>query len=109
MNKVIQAKFEYVPKTKDTTPQKKFDEVFGNMIGHKYNVYLSEFTGEYVIFSGVDEEAEIEIKGNILKAPESFYKKENWEETIKQLSDCMSKSMMTPNEAREILIKWVKS
>ncbi len=56
-----------------------------------------------------EEEAEIEIKGNILKAPESFYKKENWEETIKQLSDCMSKSMMTPNEAREILIKWVKS
>lgn len=50
-----------------------------------------------------EEEAEIEIKGNILKAPESFYKKENWEETIKQFSDCMSKSMMTANEARELL------
>lgn len=50
-----------------------------------------------------DEEAEIEIKGNILKAPESFYEKENWQETIKQFSDCMSKSMMTSNEARELL------
>lgn len=50
-----------------------------------------------------DEEAEIEIKGNILKAPESFYKKENWEETIKQFSNCMSKSMMTSNEAKELL------
>lgn len=52
-----------------------------------------------------EEETEIEIKGNILKAPESFYKKENWEETIKQFSDCMSKSMMTPNEARELVYK----
>lgn len=52
-----------------------------------------------------DEEAEIEIKGNILKAPESFYKKENWQETIKQFSDCMSKSMMTSNEVRELIYK----
>lgn len=50
-----------------------------------------------------EEEMEIEIKGNILKAPESFYKKENWEETIKQISDLMSKSMMTSNEAIELL------
>lgn len=68
MNKVIQAKFEQVPKTKDNTPQKKFDEVFGNMIGKKYNVYLSEFTGEYVIFSGVDEESEKEYQNSIYKS-----------------------------------------
>lgn len=52
-----------------------------------------------------EEEAKIEIKGNILKAPESFYKKEKWQETIKQFSDCMSKSMMTSNEARELIYK----
>lgn len=50
-----------------------------------------------------EEESEIEIKGNILKAPESFYKNENWVETIKQLNQAMMASSITMNEARELL------
>lgn len=50
-----------------------------------------------------EEEAEIEIKGNILKAPENFYKNENWIETIKQLNQAMMASSITINEARELL------
>lgn len=50
-----------------------------------------------------EEEAEIEIKGNILNAPESFYKNENWVETIKQLNQSMIASSITMNEARELL------
>lgn len=52
-----------------------------------------------------EEEADIELQGNILKAPEGFYKKENWVETINQFSDYMSKSMMTANEVRELVYK----
>lgn len=48
-------------------------------------------------------EEEEEIKGNILKAPESFYKNENWVETIKQLDQAMIASSITMNEARELL------
>lgn len=51
-----------------------------------------------------EEEAKIEIKGNILKASESFYKNENWVETIKQLNQAMMESSMTVNETRELLI-----
>ncbi len=51
----------------------------------------------------LEEEEEIEIKGNILKAPESFYKNENWVETIKQLDQAMLASSITMNEARELL------
>lgn len=50
-----------------------------------------------------EEEAEIEIKGNILNAPESFYKNENWVETIKKLNQSMIASSITMNEARELL------
>ena len=49
-----------------------------------------------------EEEAEIEIKGNIVNAPESFYKNENWVETIKQLNQAMMASSITMNEAREL-------
>ena len=49
-----------------------------------------------------DEEAtEIEIKGNILKAPESFYKTDTWK-NIEQLNSAMYKSGITINEAREL-------
>lgn len=50
-----------------------------------------------------EEEAEIEIKGNILIAPKSFYKNENWVETVKQLNQAMMSSSITMNEARELL------
>ena len=48
-----------------------------------------------------EEEAETEI--NILNAPESFYKNENWVETIKHLNQSMIASSITMNEARELL------
>ncbi|MCX4303791.1 MAG: hypothetical protein OSJ66_07295 [Clostridia bacterium] len=50
-----------------------------------------------------EEEAKIEIKENILKAPEGFYKNENWIETIKQLNQAMMASSITTNQAREML------
>lgn len=50
-----------------------------------------------------EEEAEIEIKRNILKAPEYFYKNENWVETINQLNQAMMASSITMNEARKLL------
>lgn len=49
-----------------------------------------------------EEEAEIEIKGNILKAPESFYKTDTWK-NIDQLQKVMLSSSITANEARELL------
>lgn len=49
-----------------------------------------------------EEEAEIEIKGNIVKAPENFYTNENWIETINQLNQAMMASSITMNEAREL-------
>ena len=50
-----------------------------------------------------EEEAEIEIKGNILKASESFYKNENWVETMNQLNQAMTAGSITMNAARELL------
>lgn len=49
-----------------------------------------------------DEEAEMEMKGNILKAPESFYKTDTWKD-IEQFNKAMLASSMTINEARELL------
>lgn len=50
-----------------------------------------------------EEKAKIEIKRNILKAPEYFYKNENWVETINQLNQAMMASSITMNKARELL------
>lgn len=49
-----------------------------------------------------EEETEIEIKGNILKAPENFYTTDTWK-NIDQLNSAMYKSGITINEARELL------
>lgn len=50
-----------------------------------------------------EEETEIEMQGNILKAPKSFYVLENWEKTIVQLNKAMLLCGTTINENREML------
>lgn len=49
-----------------------------------------------------DEEEEVEIRGNIPKTPESFYKTNIWE-NIELLNKAMLKSSISINEARELL------
>lgn len=49
-----------------------------------------------------EEEAEIEIKCNILKTPENFYKSDTWK-NIEQLKKAMLLGSITTNEARELL------
>ena len=45
--------------------QDDIDKVFDNMKGHIYNVYKSEFNGEYIILGGVTEEGEKEYEESI--------------------------------------------
>lgn len=49
-----------------------------------------------------EEEEEVEIRGNILKTPEIFYKTNTWE-NIEQLNKAMLKGSISINEARELL------
>ena len=48
--------------------QDNIDKVFDNMKGHIYNVYKSEFNGEYIILGGITEEAEKEYEESIYKS-----------------------------------------
>lgn len=49
-----------------------------------------------------EEEAEIEIKGNILKAPENFYTSEV-EKQIEQFNKAILSGGISINEAKELL------
>ena len=70
--KILKAKFIEIPKLSkndiEQTTQEEFNKVFGNMLGHKYCVYKSEFNNEYVILEGDTEEAEKEYEESIYKS-----------------------------------------
>ncbi|MCI8654253.1 MAG: hypothetical protein HFJ48_00005 [Clostridia bacterium] len=72
MDKIIEAKFIKVPKPNNNdiekTTQEEFNKIFQNMIGHKYNIYLSELNKEYIILGGATEEAEKEFQKSIYKS-----------------------------------------
>lgn len=68
----IKAKFIKVPKPSKNdilnTTQEELNQVFSNMIGHEYEIYLSEFNQEYVILGGTTEEAEKQYQESIYKS-----------------------------------------
>lgn len=72
MEKIIEAEFIKVPEPNkndiEETTQEELNEIFQNMIGHKYNIYLSKFNKEYVILEGTTEKAEKEFQKSIYKS-----------------------------------------
>ena len=70
-DKIIKGKFIKTPmpckEDIEETTQEEFDNMFSNMLGHIYFIYLSAF-GKYVIFGGTTEEAEKEFQESIYKS-----------------------------------------
>lgn len=72
MDKIIEAEFIKIPKPNENDIERKtqeeLNEVFKNMLGHKYKIYLSEFNKEYVIVCGATQEAEKQFQDSIYKS-----------------------------------------
>lgn len=70
--KMLRAKFIKIPMPCENdieqTTQEELNKVFKNMLGHTYNIILSEFNNEYVILGGTTEEAEKEFQESIYKS-----------------------------------------
>lgn len=64
---------------------------------------IKRFLGLELPYLLKEEETRIEVQGNILIAPEEFYKSEKWEKTIEQFNQAMILSGTTMNENRERL------
>ena len=70
--KILKAKFIEIPKPSKNDiaqiTQEEFNKMFGNMLGHTYCVYKSEFNNEYVILGGDTKEAKKEYEESIYKS-----------------------------------------
>ncbi len=68
----MKAKFIKIPKPHKNdilnTTQEELNQVFNNMIGYEYEIYLSEYNQEYVILYGTTEEAEKQYQDSIYKS-----------------------------------------
>lgn len=83
MSKVIEAEFIKIPEPDkndiEKTTQEEFNEIFRNMLGHKYKIYKSESKDEeYVILCGATKEAEKQYEESIFKSLISLGEDEEW-------------------------------
>lgn len=106
-DKIIKGKFVKTPmpfkEDIEETTQEEFDKMFGNMLGHIYDVYKSKFNGKYIILVGITEEAEKEYEESIYKSLIEIGKDEEYARKVAKGEEEPDRVLFFPEYCFEIL------